>query len=330
LKVAAYSAVVMLGPSLATADWADSFDGGIVNQPWVFFNQAGASPPSYTLVDASASVLLFEGDPGQAAQGRFDEFAAGSVGLGASEYQFQNVRLRATVRSTLNANFQGGFTQGNNNTFLYVRSDPTLRSYLLAIDWADGSLDLERVNAGTTLTDLDDSATTDYSIDKLYTMELAALGTTLVGRLYDQGTLVAETKAIDATYSSGWSGLGSSINVNDALGLSRTLIAAEFDDVESISILPGDINIDGFVDRRDAALFMASYGQTSGSDWTTGDFDSDGRTSIADWALLTKSLATGGASPAAVPEPTSIALLGLCGGLLSLVVVRRRSRCRGD
>ncbi|MEX0642022.1 MAG: dockerin type I domain-containing protein [Pirellulales bacterium] len=318
LKVALWTGVVMLGPSIGSADWADSFSGGVVHQPWLFFDEDGVPPPDFTSVETGDEALLFEGRAAALATGNFDEFAAGFVGLGVPAYSFQGVRLRASVRSTPNVNFQGMFTDGNNNSFIFVRSSPTLTSYLLAIDWAEPSLDLERVNTGQVLTDLDDSTVANFNINKTYTIELAAVGSTILGSLYDGAELVARTKAIDTTYTSGWSGLGSSINVNDAYGTARTLIAAEFDNVLSISIVAGDINIDGAVDRSDAALFAGYYGLTFGSEWTTGDFNSDGRTSLADWALLRSNLGYGAPSPdaAPVPEPSSLALLVL--GILLL------------
>jgi hypothetical protein len=87
----------------------------------------------------------------------------------------------------------------------------------------------------------------------------------------------------------------------------------------STSALPGDIDLDGEVDRTDAATFSKYFGRESDSIWTTGDFDGDGRTSLTDWGLLQSHLGQSAASPsvAAVPEPAT--------WLIVLVLVGMRS-----
>jgi hypothetical protein len=83
----------------------------------------------------------------------------------------------------------------------------------------------------------------------------------------------------------------------------------------SISALPGDIDLDGDVDRTDAARFTSYFGRPTGATWTTGDFNADGRATLADWALLQSQLGeevSPSPSVAAIPEPATISLLLAC------------------
>ena len=52
-----------------------------------------------------------------------------------------------------------------------------------------------------------------------------------------------------------------------------------------VSNIPGDIDEDRDVDRTDAAS-SRFYGLETGSFWNAGDFDGDGSTTLADWAIL--------------------------------------------
>jgi hypothetical protein len=82
--------------------------------------------------------------------------------------------------------------------------------------------------------------------------------------------------------------------------------------------LAGDIDLDGDVDRSDAALFAPYLGMTTPAVWSTGDFNGDQLTTLADLSLLQANFGTTLASPpastAAVPEPATCLLLfvGLC------------------
>jgi hypothetical protein len=59
----------------------------------------------------------------------------------------------------------------------------------------------------------------------------------------------------------------------------------------------GDLNLDGHVDRRDAAQMARYFGRSSSPSWATGDFDGSGATDLADLAMLQANLDVSAASP---------------------------------
>jgi hypothetical protein len=98
--------------------------------------------------------------------------------------------------------------------------------------------------------------------------------------------------------------------------------------------VPGDTNLDGVVSRDDVVAVMASLGQSSGAVWQSGDFDRDGRVSLADVAILQSHFGvvgpiTVGGGPQAVPEPAT-AFVAACGALFALIARRRRIHPHGQ
>ena len=71
----------------------------------------------------------------------------------------------------------------------------------------------------------------------------------------------------------------------------------------------GDIDANGSVDALDLAEFLKHFGKSSDSTFTTGDFNFDGKTTLADLLLLKQNFSAPSPALLSVPEPSSIILL---------------------
>jgi uncharacterized protein YkwD len=98
-------------------------------------------------------------------------------------------------------------------------------------------------------------------------------------------------------------------------------------DVTPLSVpIAGDANMDGTVDRNDAAILSRHFGVENGALWGDGDFNADGSVGFTDLAILSRSLTpsgTIGPSAAAVPEPANATLAILAA--VSMLALRRMS-----
>jgi hypothetical protein len=95
--------------------------------------------------------------------------------------------------------------------------------------------------------------------------------------------------------------------------------------IESWSRTPGDIDGDGLVTRRDAALLATRFGSsTTPGDFDAGDFSGDGLVGTEDLGLLQRNFGAGfSEAPIGVPEPTGAAI-GLTFFALASLFRRRR------
>jgi hypothetical protein len=85
------------------------------------------------------------------------------------------------------------------------------------------------------------------------------------------------------------------------------------DNLATVKPALGDATLDGLVDREDVVRFASNYGRIHGANWSRGDFDFDGRVTLADLAILRNGLVRPASAAAnlSVPEPSGLLLLGM-------------------
>lgn len=212
----------------ARGDWIETFTGGY-DQTWDFFDSNGSRPPSDTMLSTMDDQLQITG----MLTGNWDEFVVGLV-----PESFTDVRVQARVSPSLGLTFTGALASTNNNVFILTRSNG-LEGYLLSLDYHYGTVDLVRIgDMGQQISLAQVETPAGFDPAESYDLELVALGTELLGRVYHtNGSLLAEVQASDATLLGGQSGLGTAINGNDDIPLANlTLLAAVFDNVSSQAI----------------------------------------------------------------------------------------------
>jgi hypothetical protein len=94
-----------------------------------------------------------------------------------------------------------------------------------------------------------------------------------------------------------------------------------------------DFNLDGVVDGKDLHILMSNLGTVGGASFEQGDTDGDGNVDGADFVLWQRELGAAtslsafsyvSASGTAVPEPTSLSLVGALMAFATVIRCKRR------
>jgi hypothetical protein len=145
------------------------------------------------------------------------------------------------------------------------------------------------------------------------------------------GNGTTDAADVDSLYSSfGNVSWLTDLNVDGVVNVSdvQTMVT------QLVRTMPGDFNLDGQVDGADYVLVRKSGNIASGALYTQGDADFDGDVDAADianwrshYGFVRQALSVGSGSSllgTAVPEPVSMSLMLIAGGVL----VVRMGRCR--
>ncbi len=112
-------------------------------------------------------------------------------------------------------------------------------------------------------------------------------------------------------------------------GLDGKLISPGVINAAGVVVLACDTNLDGTVNRTDAAVLGQHYGTASGATMSMGDCNGDGAVDAIDLAMLQRRLELSAApapSSAAVPEPSSAPLVLVGAAVLLVASGRQRTQ----
>lgn len=99
----------------------------------------------------------------------------------------------------------------------------------------------------------------------------------------------------------------------------------KLDVMPSSTPLAGDANLDGTVDRDDAAILARHFGLQGIGLWGNGDFDGDGTVGVADLAILSRNLSS--ITPVAAPSAAAAVPEASGGQLAVMALATALGRC---
>ncbi|MCG8511571.1 MAG: dockerin type I domain-containing protein, partial [Rhodospirillales bacterium] len=316
------------GTAAASANWgsAGSWVNGVPGSTEVaalYNTSPGADQQVVVAANASADFVRVSGVDGGSINLMVNSGVTLSATRGVGIDEGGTLMGHGTVAGDVTNN-AGSVAPGASVGLLTVDGDFTQNRY--------GSLEIELASAGTAGTDYDqlvvsgnvflsgelivdltDGFTPDNA-DTFTILTAAAEASPLFGRFTNMDE---EDRVV--TLGNEGSFLVTFDIVNGEVVLSDFLAA----------LLAGDFNGDGNVDGQDFSLLKANFGQIGGATLADGDANGDGNVDGQDFSILKANFGASSQAEAAelqafgnaiVPEPTTLALLGLGGAML----LRRR------
>ena len=286
--------------AVASADWADNFDGGL-QQTWAFFDPYGGT--GWTAGSVNDQLELTHPT---------------TVGNGGSPVLFGVVptEVFSDVRMSgwLNPN---GSNDISDTLMLILRTDPNTQAFYGAeVSYDEQRLYLYRNNPSTSSKNLAFAEIPTLAYTDPVFLEVEAIGSSLKATAYDApgGSVLGTTSVVDTELTAGLSGV---------LTVQRTEelpVLGVWDDVTAESIIVGDFSDNGVVDIADYTVWRNNLGAPAGTLPNDPDGSVIGLDQYHTWKDNFGAEAAGSfvAGAVAVPEPTTTGLLMVAAlGLLS-------------